>query len=322
MWRVLALTCFGSPGTTHNSCPNVRAMRVRAVRRLVPALALAWLLAGAAVTAQAFTLINRTTLTVAPSSGLAVASFSADAVYYPCPYPSQTPTPAVVFVFYWDKAGGTQLGKPITLTTCTKEATGPGYDTGNISLTPPAALATVGSHNVFVSAFNAAGAAEPQGTAPAAPYTIVAPPPPPPTPSPSPTPPPPPPASTAPVPTPSIAPPPPPPPSPSTAAPPSPSPAVCLVSMTTTPPARPGAPDVAVVVGLVLAGAFPIGAVAFVLSPDGWRRDRRLARLAALLGLAAIVITIDCGRPTSRPTLPTPVQAVQSPSPGCPSPAA
>jgi peptidoglycan/LPS O-acetylase OafA/YrhL len=78
---------------------------------------------------------------------------------------------------------------------------------------------------------------------------------------------------------------------------------------------------VAVVVGLVLTGAFPIGAVAFVLSPAGWRRDRRLARLAALLGLAAIVITIGCGRPVSRPVLATPVQ-VASPTPGCPSPAA
>jgi len=74
------------------------------------------------------------------------------------------------------------------------------------------------------------------------------------------------------------------------------------------------------VIGLVVAGAFPIGAVAFVLSPDGGRRDRRLARLAALLSLAAIAITISCGRPVSRPVLATPVQ-VTSPTPGCPSPA-
>ncbi len=327
MWGGLPLTCFAGLPTTHNSSPNVRAVKARDwVRRLVPALAFGWLLVGAA-NAQAFTLINRTTLTVSPSSGLAAASFSGDAVYYPCPYPSQTPNPPVTFVFYWDKAGGTQLGKALTVTTCTKEATGPGYDTGNISLTPPGALATVGSHNAFVTAFTAAGAPEPNGTSPAAPYTILAPPPPP-TPTPTPSPPPsptpstapPPPASTAPRPTPSVAPPPQPAPSPSPAAPVSPSPAACLVSTTATPPASPGGQDFALVIGLVVAGAFPIGAVAFVLSPGGWRRDRRLARLAALLGLAAIVITMACGRPVSRPVLATPVQ-VASPTPGCPSPA-
>ncbi len=324
----LPLTRFAALPTTHNSSPNVRAVKVRDwVRRLVPALVFGWLLVGAA-NAQAFTLINRTTLTVAPSSGLAAASFSGDAVYYPCPYPNQTPNPPVTFVFYWDKPGATQLGKALTVTTCTKEATGPGYDTGNISLTPPGALATVGSHNIFVTVLTAAGAAEPNGTSPAAPYTIVAPPPPPPSPSPSPSPlptpstAPPPPASAAPRPTPSVAPPPPPPPSPSPTPPASPSPAVCLASTTATPPASPGGQDFALVLGLVLAGAFPIGAVAFVLSPDGWRHDRRLTRLAALLGLAAIVITIGCGRPVSRPGLPTPIQAVQSPTPGCPSPAA
>lgn len=320
----LGLTRFRGRATTHNSCPNVRAVKGGDwVRRLVPALAVAWLLAGA-TNAQAFTLINRTSLTVAPSSGLAAASFGADAVYYPCPFPNQTPTPALTFVFYWDKPGGTQVGKPVTLTTCTKEATGPGYDTGNTAITPPGALATVGSHNVFVMAFTAAGAAEPNGTSPAAPYTIVAPPPPPspsPSPSPSPTPStaPPPPASTAPRPSPSVAPPPPPPPSPSPTPLASPSPAACLVSATTTPPSSPGGQDIAIVLGLVLAGSFPIGAVAFVLSPGGWRRGGTLARLAALLGLAAIVITIGCGRPVSRPGLPTPVQAVQSPTPGCPS---
>lgn len=321
----LGLTRFGGLPTTHNSSPKVHAVKARDwVRPLVPALVLGWLLVGAA-NAQAFTLINRTTLTVAPSSGLAGASFSGDAVYYPCPYPSQTPNPPVTFVFYWDKAGGTQLGKALTVTTCTKEATGPGYDTGNVSLTPPGALATVGSHNVFVTVFTAAGAAEPNGTSPAAPYTIVAPPPPPPPPSPSPSPaptpstaPPPPPASTAPRPPPSVA---PALPSPSPAAPASPSPAVCLVSTTATLPASPGGQDFALVMGLVLAGAFPVGAVALVLSPGGWRRNRRLARLAALLGLSAIVITMACGRPVSRPVLATPVQVV-SPTPGCPSPAA
>jgi hypothetical protein len=58
-----------------------------------------------------------------------------------------------------------------------------------------------------------------------------------------------------------------------------------------------------------------------VLSPDGWRRDRRLARLAALMSLAAIVITVACARPVSRPIVATPVQ-VASPTPGCPSPTA
>jgi hypothetical protein len=57
-----------------------------------------------------------------------------------------------------------------------------------------------------------------------------------------------------------------------------------------------------------------------MLSPDGWRRGR-LARLAALMGLAAIVMTVGCGRPVSRPVLATPAQVV-SPSPGCPSPTA
>ncbi len=316
------LTRFGGLATTHNSSPHVRAVKGRDwVRRLVPALVLGWLLVGAA-NAQAFTLIGAAKVAVTPTSGLPTASFSVDGTYA---IQGSCPKPPLTFDFYWDSTN-TSLWKT-SVSTCDPNTFV--WDTGpSPAIVVPAALATPGTHKILVAVFDATGAPAPNGAA-STPYTVTSPPPPPPspTPSPSPTPttaPPPPPASTAPLPTPSVAPPPPPPPpppSPSAAAPATPSPAACLVSTTLAPPANPGGQDIAFVFGLVLAGAFPIGAVAFVLSPDAWRRDRRLARLAALIGLAALVITVGCGRPVSRPVLATPVQIV-SPSPGCPSPAA
>jgi len=69
---------------------------------------------------------------------------------------------------------------------------------------------------------------------------------------------------------------------------------------------------------VIVAGSLPLGAVAFVLSPADWRRRRRLAQLAALLGLAVVLATAaGCGRPVARPGLATPIQAVSSPSPAC-----
>ena len=321
MGRV-GLTRFGGLPTTHNSSPNVHAVKGWDwVRRLVPALVFGWLLVGAP-NAQAFTLIGAAKVSVTPTSGLPTASFSVDGTYA---VQGGCPNPPLTFDFYWDSTN-TSLWKT-SVSTCDPKTFV--WDTGpSRPIVVPGALATPGTHKILVAVFDATGAPAPNGAA-STPYTVTSPPPPPssPTPSPSPTPttaPPPPPASTAPPPTPPAAPPPPPPPPPPTpsAAPPAtPSPAACLVSTTLPPPASPGGQDFALVIGLVFAGAFPIGAVALVMSPGGWRRDRRLARLAALLGLAAIVATMACGRPVSHPGLATPVQ-VASPSPGCPSPAA
>ena len=308
------LTRFGAFPTTHNSYPNVFVLRVLRLGWFAPALVVGWLAIGMSGV-HAFTLIAPT-VTVTPPSGLASAAFTAGASLQ-CS-PTQKP-PSFTFTFYWDVT----QNKPFWAATVPCMVNGL-YDTGSsVKFVPPAGQNAVGSHLVKVTVLNTATgglAGAGQGT-----YQINAPPPPPPSPSPSPSPLPTP--STAPLPTPPAAPPPPPPqpppppPTPSAAPPATPSPAACLVSTTLAPPASPGGQDFALVIGLVFAGVFPIGAVALVMSPGGWRRDRRLARLAALVGLAAIVATMACGRPVSHPGLATPVQVV-SPSPGCPSPAA
>jgi len=72
------------------------------------------------------------------------------------------------------------------------------------------------------------------------------------------------------------------------------------------------------VIGVIAAGSLPLGAVAFMLSSADWRQRRRLAQLAALLGLAVLLATTTgCSRPVARPGLATPIQAVSSPSPAC-----
>src|SRR5216684_2765828 len=203
---------------------------MRAVRRgdwvcrLVPALALAWLLVGA-VNAQAFTLIGAAKIAVTPSSGLPTASFSVDGTYV---IQGACPKPPLTFDFYWDGTN-TSLWKT-SVSTCDPKTFV--WDTGpSRPIVVPGALATPGTHKILVAVFDATGAPAPNRAA-STPYTVTSPPPPPssPTPSPSPTPStaPPPPASSAPRPTPSVAPPPPPPPSPSPTPPASPSPAVCL----------------------------------------------------------------------------------------------
>ena len=291
------------------------------VRRLMPALLLCCLIA---VLWPRVALAD--SLVLAPTHGQPTAALTATYTYGTG---ANCPVGKVSISFWWNSLN-TPIGSvPVSIDSLKN-------CTAVLKFIPAQVKGAVTSPNKYSVLASPPAAPTP----PSATYVIDPPPPPPPSPSPTPSPTPspspspspsptpsaapPPPASTAPRPTPSVAPPPPPPPppSPSPAAPASPSPALCLVSTTTTPPPSPGGQDFALVVGLVLAGAFPIGAVAFVVSPDSWRRDRRFARLAALLGLGAIVITIGCGRPVSRPTLPTPVQAVQSPTPGCPSPAA
>ncbi len=67
---------------------HVRVAKGRViVRRLVPALVIGWL-AGGVVTANAFTLIAKTTLTVTPTSGPATAPFAADGMYAPVSKPA------------------------------------------------------------------------------------------------------------------------------------------------------------------------------------------------------------------------------------------
>jgi len=307
------------------------------VRRLVPALAVGWLAAGI-VTANAFTLIAKTTLTVTPTSGLATAQFAADGMYAPCPNP---PVPTLTFTFLWDKSQiwATRVGA------CNANAQ---YDTGQSpAIVPPSNLAVPGAHTVEVDVCcTATGALMPNGIATQT-YTVSSPPPPSPSPSPSPSaspsplsspspPPPPSPSptpSTAPPPTPSTAPRPTPPqaspPPPPSSAPPGrtptaapsapPSAAACLVGRTTS-PAGPRGGDAAVVFAAILAGSIPIGAVAFVLSPSDWRSRRRLAQLAALLGVAVLLAATGCGRPLPHPS--APIHALVSPTSACPSPAA
>jgi len=298
------------------------------VRRLVPALVIGCL---AAVLSIDVVLADTAAVTVAPTSGLPTASLTVDGTYtWTNGCPPLAPIP-LTFNFFWDNNPNAPIWG-VTTSACTKNVT----DTGlSKPYTPPAALATVGSHTVALNVLDASGK---QVNSARAVYTITAPPPPPsptPTPSPSPSPPPPPPPtpSTAPPPSPSTAPPPPPTaprPSPSTAPPPSPtptspatrppspSPAACVVSVATSRPTGLLGGDVAAMIGVIVAGSLPLGAVAFVLSPADLRRRRRLAQLAALVGLAVVLATMaGCGRPVARPGLATPIQAVSSPSPAC-----
>ncbi len=289
MWDALALTRFAGLPTTHNSSPNVRAVKGGDwVRRLVPALALAWLLVGA-VGAQAFTLIQgRTTLSVTPQLAVRGANFTIVGQYLfggACP----PPTAALVlnFNFYWDKTASSPTIWTKTVSTCTVI---PGYwyyDTGRSPrLLPPSGRDAVGQHTLEVDVINAAtGAQMPNGTQTAY-YTILADPPTPP-PSPIPTP--------SPTPPPCYA-------EGHTKACPSPSAVDCTRPPTAAlPPGATGGGMAALIVGGALAGGLPLSAAAMVLFPGLRLKRDRWARLAALFGLGSLMlVTTTCAMPVSK----------------------
>ncbi len=294
MWGV-GLTRFGWPATTHNSCPSVRAVQGGEwVRRLVPALVLAWLVVGA-VSAQAFTLISgRTTLSVTPTQAVRGAYFTFVGQYL---FPSSCPTGAaplvLIFNFYWDKTSSSPTIWTKTVSTCTVI---PGYwyyDTGRSPrMLPPSGRDAVGQHTLEVDVINAAtGGQMPNGTQTA--YYIVladpAPPPPTPIPAPKPTPP----RCYA---------------EGHTKACPSPSAVDCAHPPTAAlPPGAARGGMAALLLGGVLAGGLPLGAAAMVLFPGIRPKRDRWVRLAALFGLGSLMLlTTTCAIPVPK--------AVASPS--------
>jgi hypothetical protein len=278
----------------------VRVARGRVwVRRLLPALTIGWLLA-AGVTAQAFTLVARTALTVAPASGQATTHFTVVGQYLlsSCPPPTQGLT--LTFNFYWDK---TPSRTPIwtkTVSTCTSIPGYEYYDSGRSpALLPPSGSAP-GTHLLEVDVINAStGGQAPNGTKTIN-YTVLAP-----TPSPSPSP--------SPTPSPS--------PSPSPTAPPCyaeghtlacPSPAGVdcshLVAIATAPVPAGGMPFL--LLGLVLGG----GSAGLVLAP-AIRRERWWQRVFATISLGLLALTVtQCvyTPPAQTQTSPTPAASVHT----------
>jgi hypothetical protein len=216
------------------------------------------------------------------------------------------------FAFYWDATVNLLAYK--TVPTCAPPGT---YDTGTIGgLRPAAGYDTVGPHTVILSVTDSTGAPYGPVSTVTKSYTITAPPPPPPPPSPSPqTPPPPPPP---PPPSPSVAPASPPTqPASSPSASASPTQKQCPATGAAIP--SPGGKDGALVLGLVLVGALPIGGVVMVFSPGIWSGQRRWRKIASLLGLTLVLMAAgSCAFPNCASTPTSAVVTPQtSPTPTC-----
>ena len=242
------------------------------------AVAIGWLLGAGAISVQAFTLIPAPSLVVGPTSGTPTATFAVQGSMgpgLPCTRPAN-------FAFYWDATVNLLAYK--TVATCTTPTSGT-YDTGTIGgLRPAAGYDTVGPHTVILTVTDSTGAPYGPVSTVTKSYTITAPPPPPPPPSPSPQAPPPPPPS------PSVAPASPstqPAASPSASA--SPTQGQCPAAGAAL-PSGPGGKDGAMVLGLVLIGALPIGGIVMVFSPGLWSGRSRWRKIASLLGLTVVLM--------------------------------
>jgi len=81
---------------------------------------------------------------------------------------------------------------------------------------------------------------------------------------------------------------------------------------------KPGASDVAALIGIGALGVLPIGGVAMVFSPGLWRRRSRMSWLAALIGLSIVMLAAPGCTAISNQVgnaSPEQSQTVQSPSP-------
>jgi len=263
------------------------------------ALVIGWLVGAGAISVQAFTLIPAPSLVVGPTSGTPTATFAVQGSMgpgLPCTSPAN-------FAFYWDAT--VNLLAYRTVSTCAPPGT---YDTGTIGgLKPAAGYDTVGPHTVILTVTDSTGAPYGPVSTVTKSYAITAPPPPPPPPSPR-------------------------------APPPTPSPITAPASPSTQPtsspsaspsqkqcpatgaalPSRTGGTDGAMVLGLVLTGALPIGGIVMVFSPGLWSGSSRWRKIASLLGLAVVLMAAatcsfpSCAAPAatsqtaSPPASPTP----------------
>jgi hypothetical protein len=340
----------GSARRTSQFPANVRVAKGRDwARRLGPALALACLAVGLSVQVA---LADTAGVTVAPNNGYPTTAITVDGTYFfttGCPI---GPAPiTMTFYFYFDTRS-TVIAIRVPVTICNKGLydTGPLKP-----WTPPAALATVNKHLILVDVINSATGlmtsnsttyvitALPTTPPPTTPPPTTPPPttPPPTTPPPT-TPPPttPPPTTPPPITPPPTTPPPttPPPthrsspiPTPVQHVAPSPTPATgCvagIVSATCTSPSPtpckqtaavapspgPGGTGGGLMLALALFGSLPITAV--FLNSRYLIRRRELARLACLLGAAALLVAgTSCARPIAGiHTLATPTPAASGP---------
>jgi hypothetical protein len=263
------------------------ALKSFARKSAIPLLAASVVAAGS-LSVDAFTLIyGKPRVTVAPTSGLASAPFTVRAKYVwpaPCPGPAlQTLT----FKFFWYKVISSKV--PLwtkTVSTCTVDT----EDTGNSPpLHPPAPLNYPGTFVIQVAVYFSTGAAAGPTYTDTTLYTVIAPKPKPtprqiPSPSPSPL------------------------PSPSA------SPAQCTAAL---PPSAPGGKDAGALLAVAAVGLLPIGGIAMVFSPGLWSRSRRWGKLAAVLGLTAVMLmsATACTPPNQQAGQETPSQAETSPSP-------
>ena len=278
-------------------------MRGFARRALVVATVVG-ILAGCAITAQAFTLIPwpKPTVTVTPTSGLPTATFRVRGKQ-PLPNGAACPVssapPSVTFKFYWYKVIS---NKVLIWSTTTNNCSASKIDTGGSpNLKPPTGMNAPGTYVIQVITLNPTTGApyNPNAYSNTTVYRVLAPKP---SPRPSPTP------ATSPPPCGQVG----------TAPCPSPTPSACTVGTTGMAPAPPGGRDAAVMMALLAFGALPIGGIVLFSSPAAWNR-RRWSQMLALLGLSLILLTAGGCAAIVGQQNPTPSQTEPSPSPS-PSP--
>lgn len=235
------------------------------VRLTVLAFVIGTLLAGTAVTAEAFTLIpfGRPYVSVSPTSGLASSAFTVHGKFLwngPCPGPAIP----ITFKFNWYKTitAKVQLWTK-TVSACTSSA----VDTGDSPvLTPPPGLNYPSTFVIQVAVYSAAGKPFGPKYTNTTVYQVVAPKP---TPKPS----------SKPTPHCGVS---------GQPACSSPSPISCPSAAL--PPGGPGSTDVAAILALGLLGALPIGGIAMLMSGALWARSRRWGRIAAMLALTVVAL--------------------------------
>jgi len=250
---------------------------------------------------HAYTIVwGKVLVSTTPTSGTPTAQFTVHGKFdWPGACPSAPGLSPITFKFSWYKVSSNRIALwSTTVATCS----GGIVDTGNSPpMVPPAPLNTPTTYVVHVALYDSGAA--PFGQAYGATgytnttiYKVVAAPP-----------------------------------SPNT----NPSPAQCgtpgaapCATATSTPcqtaaavhPGTPGGADVAALLTLAALGTLPIGGLAMVFSPGIWRRRSRWNRLAALVGLSVMLLSVDaCAALTGQNPQTSPTQAEASPSPS-PSP--
>jgi len=248
---------------------------------------------------HAYTIVwAKLSVTATPTSGTPTAKFTIRGkLDWPGPCPGTRAPSSLVFKFSWYKVSSTRIPLWSDSATCS----GGLADTGDSPpFVPPSPLNYPSTFVIHMAVYDSGGA--PFGPAYGAPYTattlykVVAAPP-----------------------------------SPNT----NPSPAQCgtpgaapCATPTSTPcqtaaavhPGAPGGADVAALLTLAALGTLPIGGLAMVFSPGIWTRRSRWNRLALLIGLSVMLLSVSaCAALTGQNPQASPTQAEASPSPS-PSP--